>query len=336
VPGGLACTAGTSGPCGGPTPRIRSGVARYAPAALVAALLVATAVAFVYTEKLKLTRSPIVGTRVDKVFSPVCDCETDTAQFSFRLREADIVGIQIIDRGDAIVRELVRARHAGRGGVTFTWNGRDDEGLVVPEGRYRPRVHLSRERRTIVLPNPIRVDVTPPRIELRSLRPRVFSPDGDHRRDGVEVGYRVDEAARVSLVVDGQQRVRKAGQKQEGTIPWFGLVDGKPLPRGVYRLELGATDIAGNLAVRTPAKPVVIRYVALVRKRIQTAPGRRFGVRVLSDAARVKWRFGTSRGEAPPGRLKLRAPPAPGRYRLTVIANGHRDRGVVIVRVPAR
>ena len=37
-------------------------VAKYAPAALVAALLVATALAFVYTEKLKLTLSPILGT----------------------------------------------------------------------------------------------------------------------------------------------------------------------------------------------------------------------------------------------------------------------------------
>ena len=42
--------------------------------------------AFVYTEKLKLTPSPILGTRVDKVFSPVCECETDTATISFRLR----------------------------------------------------------------------------------------------------------------------------------------------------------------------------------------------------------------------------------------------------------
>jgi hypothetical protein len=44
-------------------------VAKYAPAALVAALLVATALAFVYTEKLKLTLSPILGTKVDKVLA---------------------------------------------------------------------------------------------------------------------------------------------------------------------------------------------------------------------------------------------------------------------------
>ena len=43
---------------------------RLAPAALVAALLVATSAAFVVTEKLKLTRNPIVGPRVDKIFSP--------------------------------------------------------------------------------------------------------------------------------------------------------------------------------------------------------------------------------------------------------------------------
>jgi hypothetical protein len=310
-------------------------VARYAPAALVAALLVATAVAFVYTEKLKLTPSPIVGTRVDKVFSPVCDCETDIARISFRLREADVVGIQMIDRDATVVRELVRARSASRGRLTFTWNGRDDEGDVVPEGRYRPRVHLANERRTIVLPNPIRVDVTPPRIELRSLRPKVFSPDGDRRRDRVELGYRVDEPARVSLFVNGRQRVRKLGQKREGTVQWFGRVDGRSLPRGVYRLELSASDTAGNLGVRTPAKPVVIRYVALVRRRIVTGPGRRFGVRVLSDAVRVRWRLARSRGEASPGRLRLRAPQAPGRYRLTVTANGHSDRAVVVVREPA-
>ena len=68
-------------------------VAKHAPAALVAALLVATALAFVYTEKLKLTLSPILGTKVDKVLSPVCDCETSAAAISFRLRKGDrIIG----------------------------------------------------------------------------------------------------------------------------------------------------------------------------------------------------------------------------------------------------
>ena len=73
-------------------------MARFAPAALVAALLAATALAFVYTESLKLTPSPILGTRVlPKVISPVCDCPTDSAVISFRLREADVLDIDLID-----------------------------------------------------------------------------------------------------------------------------------------------------------------------------------------------------------------------------------------------
>ena len=70
---------------------------RLAPVALVAALLVATSAAFVVTEKLKLTRNPIVGPRVDKLCSPTCDCATDAAEIEFRLRKADRVSLQIID-----------------------------------------------------------------------------------------------------------------------------------------------------------------------------------------------------------------------------------------------
>lgn len=39
--------------------------------ALVLALLAATVAAFAITERLKLERSPIYGTKVDKIFSPV-------------------------------------------------------------------------------------------------------------------------------------------------------------------------------------------------------------------------------------------------------------------------
>ena len=107
---------------------------------LVAALLVATSVAFVVTEKLKLTRSPIVGPTVAKVFSPTCDCETSPAEIRFRLRKADRVSVEIVDSGGRVVRELARNRPQGRRFVTYTWDGRE-----APEsGRrrnYKPRVH---------------------------------------------------------------------------------------------------------------------------------------------------------------------------------------------------
>lgn len=302
---------------------------------VVAALLVATAVAFVYTEKLKLTPSPILGTRVDKAFSPVCDCDTDTATISFRLERRDVLTVDLIDGDGDIIRTLVRHRPEERGRVFFFWDGRDDAGRVVPEGSYRPRVHLEGERRTIVMPNPIRVDVTPPEVELVSVSPRVFSPDGDGRGDRVVIRYAVDEPASVLLYVDGEQRVRKRGQQKAGQLDWYGRVGGEPLPRGVYRVALGARDVAGNLGQRTPKRSVAIRYVALGRDRVEVAAGARFAVLVLSDAARIDWRLGARRGTARPGTLRVRAPLQPGRYTLAVTANGFSARAAVLVRRPA-
>jgi len=301
---------------------------------VVAALLVATAIAFGYTEKLKLTPSPILGTRVDKVFSPVCECDTDTATISFRLRTRDRLTVDVIDADGNSVRTLVQDSPTPRGRVTVFWDGRDDTASIVPEGAYRPRVHLVAERRTIVMPNPIRVDVTPPKVELVSLSRRVFSPDGDGRADRIVARYRVDEGASVLLYVNGAQRVRKRGQQKTGRIEWFGLLDGERQSQGVYRLSLGARDTAGNLGPRTPERPVVIRYVALGRERIQAVAGGRFAVLVLSDAARVEWRLGARSGVARPGTLQLSAPLRPGRYTLTVSANGFDSRAAVIVREP--
>ncbi len=307
-------------------------MARYAPAALVAALLVATAVAFAYTEQLKLTPSPILGTQVPtKVFSPVCDCDTAAATIGFRLREADRLEVDVVRDGD-VVRHLFRGRATAGETLGIEWDGRDDAGRVVPEGTYRPRVRLERQRRTIVLPNPIRVDTTPPRVTLTRLRPRVLSPDGDGRAERVLVGYRVSEPARVSLLVDGERAVRKKGRKTEGTIDWFGRRGGEGLPPGPYRLEVEAVDLAGNVGTRTPPRTVVVRYVALGRTRIVTRVGARFAVLVLSDAARVAWKLGARTGSARPGTLRLRAPTQPGRFTLTVTANGRSVRAAVLVR----
>ena len=118
-------------------------MARFAPAALVAALLAATALAFAYTESLKLTPSPILGTRVlPKVISPACDCPTDSAVIAFRLREADVLDIEMIGGGGNVVRRLVRREKQPRGHVSFVWNGESDAGIPVAEGSYRPRVKL--------------------------------------------------------------------------------------------------------------------------------------------------------------------------------------------------
>lgn len=299
---------------------------------LVVALLSATAAAFAYTERLKLTPSPILGTRVDKVFSPVCDCPTATAAIRFRLRQSDTLDIEILDGSRRVVRHLVTSERYPRGRVAVRWDGRSDAGTLVAEGDYLPRVRLTRGRRTITLPNPIRLDTTAPTTRLVSLRPRVFSPDADGFADRVRARYSIDEPAIAILYVDGERHTVKRGRRTGGLFLWDGRIGGVPVAKGAHTLALAARDEAGNLGRRTPTRVVTARSVALGRDRVEVLEGGRFRILVSADAPTVEWKLGARTGTAPAGILRLRAPLQPGRFTLMVRVGDAAARAAVIVR----
>jgi len=299
---------------------------------LVIALLVATAAAFVVSERLKLTPSPILDTQVDRSFSPTCSCPTAIARLSFRLRKADRLTIAVV-KADSVVRNLVRSRRFGPGVVGSAWNGREDGGRLAPDGSYLIRVHLAHARRTIVLPNPITLDTRAPRAELVAIRPRRFSPDGDHRADRVEISYRFDEVARPYLLIDGRVRVIGRFAYRSGQLTWYGKVGSTVFPAGRYRISVAGRDLAGNLSAPAPAKTVEIRFIALARHTISAAPGRCLEVSVSTDALRFHWRFAGRSGTALARRpLALRAPTRLGRYRLTVSERGHSAQALITIR----
>jgi FlgD Ig-like domain len=305
---------------------------RLAPLAVVLALLGATAAAFGITERLKLERAPISAPDITPIFSPVCECDQATATIAFRLREAGRVSVSVVDADGDVVRDLVNRERAPAGGrVETTWDGRNDDGAIVPEGVYRPRLRLTRDRRELILPNPIRVDTTAPKITLVSAEPEFFSPDGDGRNDRVEVRYRLTEKANAMLLVNGIRRVRTRFRPTDGVLTWYGKVAGRSQRAGLYRLQLSAEDPAGNLATRTRPAFVEISYVTLGRETIRAKVRTRFGVRVTTDAARFTWRFAGGKGQARPGLLVLRAPRKAGSYRLFVEANGHAAKARVVV-----
>ena len=301
---------------------------------LVVALLAATAAAFALTQGLKSQPSPIFGTNVDEVFSPVCGCVTRMATIAFKLREDDRLDVAIVDGGQ-VVRTLERGRAYDNGPVEIEWDGRDDAGRLLPEGDYEPRVHSRDERWTITLPNPIRIDVTPPRLELLPVLRRVFSPDGDRRADRVTFRYRLNEPGRAMLLINGKRRVLTKFPRSEDKLEWFGKVDGRALPTGTYIARLAASDPAGNVSARSRPITIVIRYVALGNDRISVAALDRFAVRVSSDAKTVRWELGGRSGVARPGTLRLLAPLQKGRFTLAVTANGHTARAAVFVREPS-
>ena len=308
--------------------------ARWPQLLIVLALLAATAAAFAVTERLKLERSPVTGTRVDRVFSPVCECARDVAVISIVLRRRETVTLDILNRDGRSIRTLVRERREPAGRIFYTWDGRDSSDRVVPEGVYRPRVQLERNGRTIVLPNPMRVDTTAPSIRLVRVFPRVLSPDSDGRRDRVTASYRVDERARAVMLVDGRQRVQSKFRRVEGNLVWFGRINGRVVRPGLYEIRLRAVDRAGNRSVRTRAVPVRVRFVELSRERIVVAAAKRFSVRVLTDATSYRWLFAARRGGGSREVLVLRAPEEPGTYTLYVTAAGRAARADVVVTAP--
>ncbi len=306
---------------------------RYAPTAIVLALLAVTALAFVTTQRQKLEPSPVGRIAVDPVLSPVCRCDTSTATIVIGLRRTDTVTLDLVSSDGTPVRTLVDGRrYRARSAVNVEWDGRDDDGRIVPDGSYRPRLTLESGARSFVLRNPIQLDTRAPKITVTRVSPKVFSPDGDGRNDQVTVRYRVDEPAHGVLRVDGVRLVYTRFQPLEGSLTWNGKRKGdrRSLPAGVYRLVAAAVDEAGNVG-KAPASFVTIRYIELARTTIPVTAQTRFGVRVSTDAKSFRWRFAGRTGIGTPGLLVLRAPDA-GRYLLFVEANGHGARARVVVR----
>lgn len=295
----------------------------------------ATAAAFAITERLKLVKSPIYGTLISPVFSPVCGCARGKAVISIKLRHGDHVTVSILDRSLRPLRTLAAGLRVPRGKSVFRWEGLTDFGDRAPEGAYRVQVHLEAQHRTILLPNVIRLDTTPPAIDDATRNRAQFSPDGDARADTVSIHYKLSEPAHVLVFLDGRRIVRTKSHKTDGAFVWSGRLDGTLLPAGTYTLSVGAVDLAGNATpvAQRARVPVELRYITLASRHITgVSAGRRFEIGVSTDATSYRWRLGTRNGVASGPVLRLRAPQYVGRYTLTVTEHGHSSAAAVIVK----
>ena len=136
---------------------------RVSPAALVFALLVlATVGGFAYAQRVK--RDPLVldrarfGNEVSRGFTPNGDCRFDQIRIRFRMTQSDVGTVQVIKPGGRVVFTLAREEPLKRYRYfTYYWDGRRRGGGTAPPGRYKLRVKLRDEDRTLVVPGGIKL-----------------------------------------------------------------------------------------------------------------------------------------------------------------------------------
>ena len=133
-----------------------------AAAVVFALLVVATVAAFAYAQRVK--RDPLVVDRVgigDKKsnsFTPPCG----RIKLKFRTTTSNDGTVEVIRPGGEIVAKLARHTFLKRYSYhTFFWDGTNEGGVVQPPGRYKLRVILEDEERSLTAPGTIRLEKVP-------------------------------------------------------------------------------------------------------------------------------------------------------------------------------
>lgn len=120
-----------------------------------ALLVVATVAAFAWSQRLK--RDPLVldrvtfGTPASRAFTPNGDCRFDRIRIRFRMTRSDRANVQVVKPGGKLVITLARDTYLKRYRFfTFYWDGRMRNDGIAPPGRYKLRVKMLGEDRTLV------------------------------------------------------------------------------------------------------------------------------------------------------------------------------------------
>ncbi len=186
---------------------------------------------------------PSVGTvsRTPAFISPNGDGIQDTSRISSTFSEPVNWRIEIRNSAGTLIRTL-----RGNGmSVGAVWDGRNNSGILVPEGAYAYQLLYSDAAANpgLTRRGAIGMDVTRP-----TVLPATASGTGPYK-----LTYNLSERSAVTVVVTGsggrRVEVLRRTYQDAGThsVSWNGtLADGSAAPPGTYRWNLYATDRAGN------------------------------------------------------------------------------------------
>ena len=242
--------------------------ARRAPAVMFAVLVVATFAAFFVAQRLKNSPAVIQQVQGDFLFSPNADGRFDRARITFKIKHADDVTVQILDAAGNPVRTLLDGRHLRaywQIKPALRWDGRDDRGRMLRDGRYRIKLTLIHQGRSVIAGRSLVKDTTPPRIVVTSVGPHVgpgpellpepHGADAQIHFAPVPSGKRAHGKIHIFRTAPGPAREiltrdLPGGQRE---FDWNGTDDaGRPVEPGVYLAVVEWRDTAGNIGTSVP------------------------------------------------------------------------------------
>lgn len=202
------------------------------------------------------TPPPIVrGFQATLLFSPNGDGQRETARISFRMNEPGTASVSITDpadRGGAVRKVLAEGPRAA-GIVGFDWDGRDQAGKVVADGRYVVTLRARAGKKQFNSSRAVELDATGPALGPVTATSAVLAPRGEGQcrvaATAIDRGTLALEAALAPGTEPpvARQDTTAVSAGQSVLWNWDGRkADGGPATPGLYVIAATLTDRARN------------------------------------------------------------------------------------------
>lgn len=202
----------------------------------------------------------------DAIFSPDGDGDKDEIVFEQTSSNENLWLAEIVPDGGS---EAVRTWEFSGSLTPVTWDGTDDDGVIVPDGRYRYRVTSTDDGGNSFSTATDRITIDTREVDAQiRLAAGAFSPNGDGVQDTLEVipSITIDTPVSSWTVTledssTGAVVWETSGSGDLSPVVWDGSGTGGRAPDGTYRGRLRVAFARGDEVVVTSARTVALDTV---------------------------------------------------------------------------